>query len=93
MLIPHHQRTLLTMLNDGKKNARDQATQIIMKIKKAASPEENPKCSHVRRFVIPPVDCKATAYYKVSTLSTTTISEPPAIRDKSTLAIKAFAEN
>ena len=81
------------MLGDSEKIVRDQAIQIVLKIRKAVSLEENPKSPHVRQFVIPPIDCKATTYYKMSTLSTTTTSESPAIRDKCTLAIKALAEN
>ena len=81
------------MLDDSEKNVCDQAIQIILKIRKAAPFKENSKGPHIRQFVICPIDCKATAYHKTSTLSATTMSEPPAIRDKFTLASKALAEN
>ena len=81
------------MLGDKEKIVCDQAIQMVLKIRKAVSLEENLKSPHVRQFVIPPINCKATTYYKMSTLSTTTRSESPAIRDKCTFAIKTLAEN
>ena len=89
----HHKHILLTMPDDSEKNVRDQAIQTILKIRKAASLEENPKGPHVRQFVISPINCKATIYYKMSTLSATTMIELPAIKDNSTVAIKILAEN
>ena len=89
----HLEHILLAMLGDGENNVRNQPVQIILKVRKAASLEENPKGLHLRQFVISTIDCKATTYYKMSTLSTATKRELPAIKDKSTFAIKAFAEN
>ena len=79
------------MLGNDEKS--DQAIQIILKIGKAVSLEENHKGLQVRQFVIPPIDWKATTCYKMSILSATKMSDPPAIRVKFTLAIKAFAGN
>ena len=80
------------MLGDSE-NAHDQAIQIILKIRKVVSLVENPKGPHVRQLVIPPIDCKATTYCKMSTMPATTMSELPGIKDKYALAIRAFAEN
>ena len=64
------------MLGDSKKNVRDPAIQIILKIRIAASLKKNLTGPHVRQFVVPPTDCKAITYGKMSILSATTMSEP-----------------
>ena len=89
----HHEHILQTMLGDSEKEVRAKAIKLILDIIQIASLEENQKSQKVRQFVIPFIDCKATIYLEMSSLAATKLTEPPAIRNKPTLDIKAYAEN